>query len=317
MKNIFLLILTALVMSSSALAKRVTFPMAGRMFTLVVPERASQEKRPLVLLLHGCTQNINLMLDGTGLEKLAEEYNFYLLTPEQSAFHNPTRCWNWFLSINQNRYQMNEMSQIMMTLEMVLQYHPINRERVFVTGLSAGGGMTENLMICYPDYFKGAAIHSGLAYKTAENISEAQTVLESRNQKSAEYLGEKAAACAPRSIKPRLKEVMIIHGEADKKVPLLHADLLTEVHSVWQDYLDDGVRNNSQYFFEENSIQEFPHGYSIKRSQRFYKSGLIESTLKIQGLGHAWGGPGKALNHFDSLAPSSSELILEFFKLKN
>lgn len=291
--------------------------MAGRMFTLVMPDKASHEKRPLVLLLHGCTQNTNLMLSGTGLEKLAEENNFYLLAPEQSALHNPTKCWNWFLSFNQNRYQMNEMNQIMITLEMILQSHPIDRERVFVTGLSAGGAMTENLMICYPDYFKGAAIHSGLAYKTAENISEAQTVLESRNQKSAEYLGEKAAACAPRSLKRRLKQVMIIQGEDDKKVPLLHADLLNQVHSVWQDYLDDGVRNSSQYYSEENSTRDFPQGYSINKTDRYYKNGFIESTLKIRGLGHAWGGPGRAENHFDSLAPSSSKLILDFFKLKN
>lgn len=175
--------------------------------------------------------------------------------------------------------------------------------------------MTENLMICYPDYFKGAAIHSGLAYKTAENMSEAQTVLESRTQKSAEYLGEKAAACAPRSIKRRLKQVMIIQGEDDKKVPLLHADLLNEVHSVWQDYLDDGIRNNTQHYSEESSTQDFPLGYIISKTDRYFKNGFTESTLKIRGLGHAWGGPGEAQNHFDSKAPSSSHFILKFFGL--
>ena len=45
--------------------------------------------------------------------------------------------------------------------------HGIDRRRVFITGLSAGGAMTSNMLACYPEIFAGGAIVAGLPYGAA------------------------------------------------------------------------------------------------------------------------------------------------------
>ena len=51
--------------------------------------------------------------------------------------------------------------------------HGIDRRRVFVTGLSAGGAMAAVMLATYPEVFAGGAIIAGLPYGAAENVQEA------------------------------------------------------------------------------------------------------------------------------------------------
>jgi poly(3-hydroxybutyrate) depolymerase len=39
--------------------------------------------------------------------------------------------------------------------------HGIDRRRIFITGLSAGGAMTSVMLACYPELFAGGAIIAG------------------------------------------------------------------------------------------------------------------------------------------------------------
>jgi hypothetical protein len=52
---------------------------------------------------------------------------------------------------------------------------------VFVTGLSAGGGMTADLLAAYPDVFAGGGINAGLPAQCATSITEA-TSCQQNNQ---------------------------------------------------------------------------------------------------------------------------------------
>ena len=51
--------------------------------------------------------------------------------------------------------------------------HGIDRRRVFITGLSAGGAMTSIMLACYPEVFAGGAIVAGLPYGAATNVQQA------------------------------------------------------------------------------------------------------------------------------------------------
>jgi len=51
--------------------------------------------------------------------------------------------------------------------------HNIDPNRVYVTGLSAGGAMTSVMLATYPDVFAGGGIIAGLPYRCAENLSDA------------------------------------------------------------------------------------------------------------------------------------------------
>lgn len=51
---------------------------------------------PLVVVLHGCTQNAAGFDHGSGWSELAEEKGFAVLFPEQRRENNANLCFNWF-----------------------------------------------------------------------------------------------------------------------------------------------------------------------------------------------------------------------------
>lgn len=311
MTKLILTLTLLTVFSFPVMAKRIQFVYMARNFTLSVPDKASNTPRPLVVLLHGCKQSPSIILDGTKLEKDAAKNNFIILAPEQPAFYNSDHCWNWFLDMNQTRMLGNEMGQIIAAIDLVTDKYNIDTNKVFVTGISAGGVMAHNLTACYPDVFAASAIHSGLTFKVAESIPEAQTVLTSYDQKSPVYLGKKIYECS-KGTTHKLKKVMIIHGEEDSRVPSLHADLITKSQAVWRDYLDDGKKNNSVAVATKKQHQSFPNGYEVDLTDLQYP-GFLERKIMIKGLGHAWGGGKPITVNFDADAPSSNEFILSFF----
>lgn len=311
MTKLILTLTLLTVFSFPAMAKRSSFMFMARNFTLSVPDKASKNPRPLVVLLHGCKQSPDLILDGTKLEKEATKNNFIILTPEQPAYYNSDHCWNWFLDFNQSRMLTNEMGQIIAAIDLVSDQYKVDKNKIFVTGISAGGVMAHNLTACYPDVFAASAIHSGLTFKVAESIPEAQTVLTSYDQKSPAYLGKKIYECS-KGTTQKLKKVLIIHGEEDSRVPSFHAELMTKSQAVWRDYMDDGKKNNSVTVTAKKQHFIFPNGYEVDQTDLQYPN-FLERKLMVKGLGHAWGG-GKPISvNFDPEAPSSNQFILEFF----
>jgi poly(hydroxyalkanoate) depolymerase family esterase len=309
MLNLLLIIL----ISSNVLAARATFIKQGRSYQFVSPAK-NKEKRPLLVLLHGCKQNADIIIEGTRLEQEALKKNFYILAPEQSQINNLDHCWNWFFSQMQTRHGLNEMSEIISTIDDLVKFYQIDRSKIFVAGLSAGAALAENLIACYPDYFSAAAIHSGLAFKVAEDAYEAQRVITSRHQKSPEYLARKAHHCAKNVQDRQLKKVLVIHGLDDKRVPSFHSELIADSHEMMIDLLDDGVINHSDSPIVSERIEQFPNGFKAHITDKKYKS-FSERYIFIKGLQHAWGG-GKAISrNFDPEAPSSNSFILNFFNL--
>ncbi len=282
----------------------------------MTPDKSDNKNLPLVVLLHGCKQNPDLILTGTELETEAIKNNFLVLTPEQSILQNGDHCWNWFFSFNQDRSPVNEMGQIITAMEVVMHTYKVDRKKVFVTGMSAGGVMAHNLAVCYPDYFRGAAFHSGLSYKIAENLEEAQTVLTIQDQKSPEYLGKQAYACAHNYGANLLNRIMIIHGSEDKRVNAVHSEIISKTNEVWWDYRDDGIRNSSG---KANTVRTTSraNNYSVTKTEKQYPyKNMIEQKLIVNGMAHAWGGGKQVSANFDPKAPSSTDTILKFFQLK-
>jgi poly(hydroxyalkanoate) depolymerase family esterase len=313
----FTMIVLALILTSTTVwSKRIKFPFMGRNFVLIAPENRENKDLPVVVLLHGCKQNPDLVLRGTELETEAIKNNFIVLAPEQSIYKNSDHCWNWFFSYNQERSSVNEMGQIMAALEVVMHTYGADRKKIFVTGMSAGGVMAHNLAVCYPDYFKGVAIHSGLSYKIAENLEEAQTVLTIQDQKSPEYLGKQAYACGRNHGKGLLSQIMIIHGSEDKRVHAIHSDIISRTNEVWWDYLDDGIRNSSGKPKVTRTSTRTAQ-YTVTKTEKYFPHrNMVEQKIIVNGMAHAWGGGKPVSANFDPKAPSSTDTILKFFQLK-
>lgn len=127
---------------------------------------------PLVVVLHGCTQTAADYDHGAGWSALAEAEGFALLFPEQARANNGNLCFNWFAPEDVRRGE-GEVESIRQMIAAMLVAHGLDRRRVFVTGLSAGGAMAMAMLATAPEVFAGGAIIAGLPYGSAANVPEA------------------------------------------------------------------------------------------------------------------------------------------------
>lgn len=127
---------------------------------------------PLVVVLHGCTQTASGYDHHSGWSRLADEAGFALLYPEQQRANNPNLCFNWFQPSDARRGSGEALS-IHQMIETMIEAHDLDRGRVFVTGLSAGGAMAATMLAAYPETFAAGAIIAGLPHGSASTIPEA------------------------------------------------------------------------------------------------------------------------------------------------
>ncbi|WP_244808463.1 extracellular catalytic domain type 1 short-chain-length polyhydroxyalkanoate depolymerase [Caballeronia zhejiangensis] len=136
-----------------------------------VPSRYDGRPLPMIVMLHGAHQHPDDFAAGTQMNAAAEEAGFIVAYPEQPESANLLRCWNWFIPSNQARDTGETAALAHLTNELVDRFN-VDRARVYVAGLSAGGAMAINLAVTYPDVYAAAAIHSGLAFGVAnEHLS--------------------------------------------------------------------------------------------------------------------------------------------------
>src|SRR5437870_4116551 len=65
---------------------------------------------PLVVVMHGCTQNATIVSGESGWNTLADRHKFYVVYPEQNSSNNSSYCFNWFQSGDQDRNQGEVLS---------------------------------------------------------------------------------------------------------------------------------------------------------------------------------------------------------------
>lgn len=132
----------------------------------VIPKDTN--KLPLVVVLHGCSQNAKSVSELTGWNKLADINNFVVLYPQQKRVNNLNLCFNWFIDSDIEKNQ-GESESIFQMISFVRQNYSIDSNRIFITGLSAGAAMSVAMTATHPELFKSGAIFAGAPYKIAKN----------------------------------------------------------------------------------------------------------------------------------------------------
>jgi poly(hydroxyalkanoate) depolymerase family esterase len=140
-----------------------------RMYMHTPPGTSERTKMPLVVVLHGCTQNAAKIAKQTGWNKLADTYGFRVLYPQQRLVNNPLQCFCFYRNSDIEKGKGEDYS-IEQMVETVKQNYNTDSGMVFITGLSAGALMSVSVMADYPDVFNAGAIFAGGAYKTATNL---------------------------------------------------------------------------------------------------------------------------------------------------
>jgi poly(hydroxyalkanoate) depolymerase family esterase len=138
-----------------------------RMLTYVPLQLPSRS--PLVVVLHGCLQTARDYDEGSGWSMLAKRHGFALVYAEQARTNNPNGCFNWFQSHDARRGSGEALSIRQMVTRM-RRTHSIDPARIFITGLSAGGGMASVMLATYPEVFAGGGIIAGLPFGAASGM---------------------------------------------------------------------------------------------------------------------------------------------------
>ena len=188
---------------------------------------------PLVVVLHGCTQDAAVYDHGSGWSTLADRHGFILLFPEQKRANNPMLCFNWF-SGDDNRRGMGEAASIRSMIESMKTAQGADPDRIFITGLSAGGAMVSAMLATYPDVFAAGAIIAGVAYGCAGDVAQAFDCMGGRGPSDAGELGASVRrASAHKGPWPR---VQVWQGSADRTVVASNADSIvlqwTHLHGL-------------------------------------------------------------------------------------
>lgn len=122
----------------------------SRSYKLYIPSRYDNQPRPLIVMLHGCTQSADDFAAGTRMSFAAESRGCFVVYPVQPQAANASKCWNWFRSSDQER-DRGEPALIAGITRQVMRDHNIDPRRVYVAGLSAGGAAAAIMGEAYPD----------------------------------------------------------------------------------------------------------------------------------------------------------------------
>ncbi|WP_421995247.1 alpha/beta hydrolase family esterase [Roseococcus sp.] len=229
-----------------------------------------REGAPLVVVLHGCTQNAAAYDNHAGWSYLAESGGFALLFPEQQRSNNPNLCFNWFQPEDTRRGQGEALSIRQMIERMVVE-HGLDRRRIFVTGLSAGGAMASTMLAAYPEVFAGGAIIAGLPHGVANTVPAAFDRMRGHGLPDAAQL-EALVRDASDHAGP-WPTISIWQGDADRTVSASNADAILE---QWRGLHGVGAKPT-----HAERVDGFPHEVWCNRAGR----SVIE-RYDIPGMGH-------------------------------
>jgi poly(hydroxyalkanoate) depolymerase family esterase len=225
---------------------------------------------PLVVVLHGCTQDAEGFAATAGWLDLADRCGFAVLAPEQTAQNNPNRCFNWFSPQDAARSK-GEAASIRAMVAAAVGMHRSDPARVFVTGLSAGGAMTMVMLAAYPEVFAGGAVVAGLPYGAAKNVQQAMMAMQGHFPATDAELGASLLRAAKKPARtPRLS---IWHGDADHMVRPANA---TAIASQWA--IAHGLPE------QPDEVSRLPgRRHAIWRSAA---GEVVMETHLLEGMGH-------------------------------
>ena len=261
------------------------------------PHWLTQGPVPLLVALHGCGQTAADFAAGSRFDTVGERLGAFVLYPEQRLRANPQRCWGWYIRKNHAR-ETGEPAAILDLVEQTCQRYPIDRERIFVAGPSAGGGMAAILAEQAPDVFAAAGIAAAVPLHSGYDIPSG---LRAMKGNVPEEIITGIADLAPFPLEAyRRQRVTVWTGAEDKLVDPRNAELIA------RQFLRLYGIDESRVAFEART------GAEVKRWRD--AEGVVRvEHWRVLSCGHLWSGGSFRGSYTYPPGPPQSDEMLAFF----
>ena len=272
-------------------------PGALKMFSFV--PGSLQQPPALVVVLHGCGQTAAGYDLGAGWSTLAKHYGFALLMPEQQPSNNSNGCFNWFNPEDTAR-DSGEACSIRQMIARMVGDVGIDQQRVFVTGLSAGGAMTSVMLATYPEVFSGGAVIAGLPFGVASNVREALNGMFQSSSRPAGELGDLVRNAS--NHKGPWPKLSVWHGSADRTVNPANANEIVkqwlDVHQLPSAPMSEGIVDghprqvwwnaDGETMVESYTITDMAHGTPLGTAENDEQYGAQGAFLIEAGISSSY-----------------------------
>lgn len=229
---------------------------------------------PLVVVAHGCLQTAQQIADTTGWVELAYRFKIAVVFPQTSLANEPSGgCFRTWDPAHQARGAGEPLSVRQMVDRMRVLYPAISASRIYITGLSSGGMLTNVMLATYPDVFAAGAPQSAYPYKCATSTYQVGACAAGGRNLTPAQWGDLARSGYPGYAGP-WPRVQIWHGGADTVINLSNqyqqVEQWTDVNGI------DAISDSADYL--------------LGRPRISYKTGSGDTrvqTITVQWMGHA------------------------------
>ncbi|MBQ0978394.1 PHB depolymerase family esterase [Micromonospora sp. M61] len=266
----------------------------GRMrMHVYVPD--NRPARPAtVVAMHGCGGSGPGFYSGSEFASLADRYGFIVIYPsatQQAGFGN---CFDVWSDAAKRRGGGSDPVSIVSMVRHVQQQYAADPDRVYATGSSSGGMMTNHMLALYPDLFKAGAAFMGVPYNCFANAADfpptsSQCTGGAMNRTPQQW-GDAVRQAYPGYSGPRPR-VQLWHGTNDTLVPY---SLLTETIEQWTNVFglsqtptstDTPQANWNRRRYADTSGTVQVEAYSIQGAGHSLPSGgMAASAIQFFGL---------------------------------
>ncbi|MFI7246678.1 extracellular catalytic domain type 1 short-chain-length polyhydroxyalkanoate depolymerase [Micromonospora chalcea] len=257
----------------------------GRMRMHVYVPDTRPSRPATVVAMHGCGGSGPGFYSGSEFAGLADRYGFIVIYPsatQQAGFGN---CFDTWSDAAKRRGGGSDPVSLISMVRYVQQQYGADPDRVYATGSSSGGMMTNHMLALYPDVFKAGAAFMGVPFNCFAGAADyppgSSQCTGGNMNRTPQQWGDAVRQAYPGYTGPRPR-VQLWHGTNDTLVPY---SLLQETIEQWTNVF--GLSQNP------TSTDTPQSGWNRRRYADSTGTVQVEA-YSIQGAGHSLPSSGMA-----------------------
>jgi poly(hydroxyalkanoate) depolymerase family esterase len=191
---------------------------------IYVPDKVATNP-PILVVAHYCggsASGVFGQAQGGGIVAAADKYGFIMVFPQTTNSASSAKCWDVGSKASLTHDGGGDTQAVAEMVKYTVTTYKADADRVYATGDSSGGMMTQALMAVYPDVFKGGASFAGVpagcwsdGWSAASNWG--GTCAGGNDIQTAQQWGDLARGMYPGYTGHRPR-VQLFHGDADPTI---------------------------------------------------------------------------------------------------